>query len=465
MSQPELETIISPSGVVIQKSAIEQSFNNILREWQESNDTNAAASTAAMPSPQTAVRYSTHSILSFEDSDDDEQPATKKQRLQQDDVARSAPSFSLFGWGKPNPATVPPSTSVPPTPPEEKSTGVNEKVLKVCATICHQLYHVDSHEEFTLPYNATVDFYTDHGTFHETVPPFAIASYDESLILAWRGSSTLVDWTSNFAYAPVSSSRWNGIAPDLRAHSSYTSLVESDLVVYHDKIMEKINKNKGINQIIFTGHSLGGGLANIAHIIVKSQMEQKNAPWDGKDLTCRTVAFAAPMTILNIESKLRGEFNGESDTNQFLKKVSDNSCNIIYSFDPIPHAVGNLSFLIPTISGVMPDLVAELSNSGSIPGSRTMIENLLGGKVRDVLNKLYPLMDYHHIGKIIHYGKAGAPPVELRDSKLINDLPDLRGKHVIPTAPNGKGSAQQVIDAHMIFPDAFVDHDFKSNKK
>jgi hypothetical protein len=146
--------------------------------------------------------------------------------------------------------------------PNKDLTGVSLSLTEVCATISHQIYKATCMESFHLSdssHQAEVLYFHDHGFLKDSVPQLAIAVSGDALILAWRGSTTLLDWASDASYAPVSSSRWNDVAPNVRAHSAYTLLVESDLAIYEETIISEIRKRK-LKQLILTGHSLAGGI-------------------------------------------------------------------------------------------------------------------------------------------------------------------------------------------------------------
>jgi hypothetical protein len=463
MSSTQSKTVFSPSGVAINTSVIDESLKKIMEEWRAKADTAADETEEGIPDSSPVLDEGSDEEA-FPDGTSLAATATlNHKRPVHADAQQVSKKPRREDQG--NPLTLNRSKGLLPSAtiiPDGVSTGVEKDILKACATICHQLYKSKSFAALNLPSTVTPLYFEDHGIFKDTVPTFAITSCGKSLILAWRGSTSAVDWTSNLAYAPVLSSRWYAIAPNLRVHSSYNSLVESDLELYQDRIIKTISE-KNIEEIIFTGHSLGGGLANVAHLIVKSQLEQERTPWRTrcpKGLTCRTVAFSAPMTTLNLESKQIGAFDPATPTNVFLRKVSDKTCNIIYSYDPVPHAVGDLMFLVETLTNILPDLI-------KIPCGQVVL-GLFGvhDKIEDFLKtNLYPLLDNHHLGKIIFFNKANAQPLILCDSKFLTETPNLRGKNIIPKPPDGNGSVQKVIDAHMFFPVALVDMQYHLSNK
>ena len=68
-------------------------------------------------------------------------------------------------------------------------------------------------------------------------------------------------------------------------------LVENDMTTHGDAILKHI-KDNNVTQVVFTGHSLGGGMAYVAHLYAL-------ATW-GEDLpkvTFRALTFEAPMAF------------------------------------------------------------------------------------------------------------------------------------------------------------------------
>jgi hypothetical protein len=96
--------------------------------------------------------------------------------------------------------------ATPVKPP--KITGVSGELCLVCATICVQIYDATSENEFDLPLGAKVLDFTNHDSLDKFVPAFAIAKFNNCLILAWRASKNIMDWISNLSCTPVSSTYW-----------------------------------------------------------------------------------------------------------------------------------------------------------------------------------------------------------------------------------------------------------------
>lgn len=336
--------------------------------------------------------------------------------------------------------------ATPVKPP--KITGVSEELCLVCATICVQIYDATAIRNFKLPYGAKVLDFTNHGSLDKFLPAFAIAKFNNCLILAWRASKNIMDWISNLSCTPVSSTYWSKIAPDLQAHSAYTKLVERDLSHHQSVIIKVIKNNKDIEEIIFTGESLGGGMANVAHVIVQSQIDQTFAPWNEegfKELKCRTMAFAAPMTLSFPESKMEGNPDA---TGIFLTKVSKNTFNIVYSYDPVPHAFGDSAFVLKAIERTITR--ASIDKNGVLVGFWIILfgEDKKMMSLLDVWKAILTLhLNYRQIGTILYYRNADADPVALRDCNLVTDLPLFRNHIEIPE----NVTLHDLVSAHTFF--------------
>ena len=57
-----------------------------------------------------------------------------------------------------------------------------------------------------------------------------------------------------------------------------------------EKILKAI-KESGVTQVVFTGHSLGGGVAQVAHLYALSNWKEAHP-----DVAFRTLTFSAPIS-------------------------------------------------------------------------------------------------------------------------------------------------------------------------
>jgi hypothetical protein len=154
--------------------------------------------------------------------------------------------------------------------PEKELTGVEPSMTEICATLSSLTYKDNLLEKFTFKFDASkVDATSDyHIPLKSTTPTFITATIEKTLILCWRGSVTLMDWVVDFAAAPVASPLLRQMARYIKVHCGYFSLVENDLALHEDRIIEEI-ETKDIKELIMTGHSLGGGMAQVAHFLIQ----------------------------------------------------------------------------------------------------------------------------------------------------------------------------------------------------
>jgi len=113
-----------------------------------------------------------------------------------------------------------------------------------------------------------------------------------------------LDWITDFAFIPVASPELGEAATGIKGSGAFFSHIASNLLTHQDKINERIEnkkrkrsgqENTTIKKIVFTGHSLGGGLANVAHLFVQTKINDDTSFWSGKDFSISTVTFAAVM--------------------------------------------------------------------------------------------------------------------------------------------------------------------------
>ena len=76
----------------------------------------------------------------------------------------------------------------------------------------------------------------------------------------------------------LAATRWSSETNDILAHGAYTNLVENTFSLHEDAIVDLIEKHK-VERAFLTGHSLGGGLANVAHLVVRGQLKKAGSPW------------------------------------------------------------------------------------------------------------------------------------------------------------------------------------------
>jgi hypothetical protein len=305
--------------------------------------------------------------------------------------------------------------------PQEEMTGVSETMTRICATISGQLYQVDGDKsKFKLSHLdvKVLDFETQ-GDYSETTPPFVIAKTGSTMIIGWRGSSNIMDWTGDFNASPVVSEATRG----LRIQSSFLSLVESDFALHGEKIVNLIGTDT--SEVIFTGHSLGGALAQVAHILVVANKADSSSMWhDAHDakVVFRTLVFSAPMCIA-----IEPDDTAKGKNKEIIELVQSHTCNIIYSYDPVPRCYSMLDYLLKVLNAVidhigwgrgwavknlfLPKRLAALLEHGVEGSATTTDENKASFK------KLFKvLFRFRHLGTLVYYENADAKPHRMVDT-------------------------------------------------
>ena len=155
-------------------------------------------------------------------------------------------------------------------PTANQTNGIEPFYVRLCATISAFIYNdKNSISEFqdldkgyglgavNLKEPPKVLLYDDNQVFESTNPPFVVVLAGKKMILAWRGSSTPMDWIRDFGFFIASSFRWQKVAKVVNVQGAYLALVESNLSKHGDKILEYIREH-GVTELLLTGHSLGG---------------------------------------------------------------------------------------------------------------------------------------------------------------------------------------------------------------
>lgn len=381
------------------------------------------------------------------DVDDETQPSRPRRGSHEHPPRKKARTdygeITLFGATGAVKATIENEVPVVVLPAVEE-TGLDPSMTSLCADLCRSMYDIDGKDTETSitsdqlagrlskgPHKVELVKFENHGDLGATTPPFALVVTGQTMILAWRGSTTIMDWINDFAMAPITSPPLLEADSHLRLMGSYLGLVENDLALHEGLIVDTItgkNKRRKIENIIFTGHSLAGGMAQVAHIVVESLLRQGNAnrtssTWsDLPDLTCRSVLFAAPMTVVSLSGDA---INGERPwtSSAFLQDIAANSCNIVYGLDAVPHGFGDVGFIEEVIKKLLErsffDVVKHLVNAAVTLGIKRL---KMGDSVQDLLTKVKetPMVKvvarkFHHVGKIIYYPTHTSTPEILQD--------------------------------------------------
>lgn len=351
--------------------------------------------------------------------------------------------------------------------PTQQETAISPDLCRVCATLSGQIYAATSKESFQLdlerkykPYFEEVEIthFFNSGKLQETTPALALAVTGETMIAVWcgtRGTANPMDIVFDANFAPLASSAWVGVAPHVRAQGGILALVENYMCLYKEVLATEV-KSRGIKNLILTGHSLGGGIAQVCHLYLQGERLQQHSSskshnhnssslsvegegegsglWS-QSLNIHTVAFAAPMTTVNLDrrDKVCQQFlqTCESGTNSTM-------CNIIYSMDVVPRGYACIHYINQVLKGAIPELCNDLPVPGFLKwafGAKSKMQEMVESIIEGNKDLISIMVLYRHIGKIIYYPNDKAPPIQLVDKGFFyKPLPGLGADH--PT--NGK---------------------------
>jgi len=279
------------------------------------------------------------------------------------------------------------------------------------------LYHIDDFKLSTKDHKAKMIIYDNHGIFSEATSPFGVAIAGDTMILGWRGTQSLSDLLNDGACAPQSSFTWRKHASTIKVQGAMTSIVTNDLVQHEDAIIKAVEQYN-IKEIVTTGQSLGGGCAQIGNLIIRAQIEDDSSPWNElKGINVRSVGFCAPMSVVVIKDAP----DENPDTDDFLKAVSENSCNMVYKNDIMPRGYGCITFL----EDFMDNVVVGVARN-KVPGPRLFkmlfdVRGKMENLAEDVKNEdkvaafIGFISSYRQLGNQIYYESEDAKPRVLTD--------------------------------------------------
>lgn len=341
--------------------------------------------------------------------------------------------------------------------PTKDMTGVDTHMTRLCATVSSRIYYVDKGEDLKLStkdHDVEVIIQNEKGLLNDSNPAFAACICGETMILAWRGTNfekSPEDLASDLHISPVSSPLWRKHADSIKLHAGVSSLCIDDLTTFEKKIIEAC-KTHGIKEIITTGHSLGGALAQVGHFMLRAQIEDESSPWSKlKDVNVRTVAFAGFLTTyLDADGKKYSE-----ETEAFIDEIDKNSCNIFFKTDVVPHLFFDFPYVVDFIRENYDDLIDAIEDKAMSGPLRYIVNLLLRNKIDNEIKELVEDMisseliadyikstaNYIHLGNMIHYKNEKEKPKKYRDMGAFhnkNDPNNFRSlKYVAPKGKNG----------------------------
>jgi hypothetical protein len=355
-----------------------------------------------------------------------------------------------------------PPTKVKLSPPTSADmVGVESDLLQLCATVSGNIYDAATKNAWTFEKKLKeikevktaypelkVRFFENGITTPFKIPeqlsfdpPSFTAIFTGktegpyTLILGWRGTSTACDLIADIAFGSTAPKGWK---KGLEVQATYYEMIkayfsnhESDILSYVTEYNKDKNgtiiKGEGdgtlVKRIILTGHSLGGGLAQVAHLFLDHLFLTKGI--SGVEII--TVAFSAPMTTVLTERV-------EGTIDYLNKSVKPNMRNIVYNADVVPRGYAILEFI--------DDFLEAFENDEFASGGAALMLAKSFVRIADAIAKnekwKTELEKYFHIGRLVYYANSSAEPVIYVDMKsglhLKSDGKSFRDLIYIPKA-------------------------------
>jgi len=334
------------------------------------------------------------------------------------------PSGNAFGELPGGPIHVP--------APARELTNVNAHITYMCATMCSTIYEsnasptigdkpedsrgkalfeetIEQQRNWASASSADVELciFDDHGDYKSCHAPMAMVVYGGTMIIAWRGSQTLSDWINDFSTTPILSKNWRDVAPELRIHAGYTALVDNEMCLHEDEF-KKCIRDRNIKEVVFTGHSLGGGVAHVAHLFAL-------ATWANDEtlpqVTYRSLCFESPMVFVVDDAGPK--------TQAVLDQLMDTARNFVFCGDAVPRMYGNLAYAEGLYHAAIENKLDLPPALGGVAHkiSHSVLESALGSL--EGLRMYYQVnANYYHYSKLIYYETPTSEPKLVAPSKV-----------------------------------------------
>jgi hypothetical protein len=306
--------------------------------------------------------------------------------------------------------------------PTKDQTGVEEHITRFAATLSQQTYDlytgkIEKIAMSTDEHKVDTIIEEGQGDFKPSNPTFGAVVCGDTMILGWRGTQNLIDGLNDVAFSPTGNLAMRKHSKNIKLQGGMASLCLNDLVTHEETIIAECKK-RGIKEIVTTGHSLGGGIGQIGHTIVRAQIEDPTSPWSElKDVNVRSILFCAPMTTVIVKDGCSDE------TEQFIEELNENSCNVVFHNDFVPRSYGYLSFINDFVDDAVDDIGPYLLDDKPMPSYiiKKQIEKIARAAEEQVL-EAQPFQDmvsvmcnFIHPGKVIYYKDEAAKPKTLVD--------------------------------------------------
>lgn len=229
---------------------------------------------------------------------------------------------------------------------------------ELCAFLSSVLYDVTNTEQLASALMLLVgaDISYQYLAFSEepnVYQPAATVISDQTMYVAWRGTKSIMDMIMDLQAPPTHCHLWHDLCPNIKAHNAMKGMIEHNFLTLIDGMQEVI-KEYGVTKVVFSGHSLGGGLAQVALLAAFGQCHDKFRKLSDasraadlyqtfKNIEFSAVTFAAPMVFNFSEEELSGK---ERECVATLKLCS---INYVFGADMVPRMPGHVAYWKPAL--------------------------------------------------------------------------------------------------------------------
>jgi hypothetical protein len=327
-------------------------------------------------------------------------------------------------------------------PSEEMAAGVDQDMLHLCATISGGVYEAASKGDFkeiledpkickAFP-DLTVRWFQNGVTLGRMLPEqlsmdaptFVGIIAGSTLILGWRGTVTIKDMLSDAKIDSIGP--WKALQ-GLEVQRAYYDMITKKYFRSHAKDIQNYIKGNyskkpngtekdgtPITRIMLTGHSLGGGLAQVAHLFLRAPPNRISfppSPWKKlvkacDDVEIKTIAISAPMTTVLQDPS--------SSTSEFLKNtIEPDMRNFVFNADVVPRGYSDLPFIDDFVNAFINE---ESPNPGFVDQLAEAFVKL-HVRIFEMKGMMEQAQRYRHVGKLIYYDNPSATPVMCVDDR------------------------------------------------
>jgi len=240
------------------------------------------------------------------------------------------------------------------------------------------------------------------------------------------------------------------------------SLVSSDLARHQMRAINYIKEHENIKQIVFTGHSLAGGMATLANVFVRAKLDyggERNSPWlaiKDRNIDIRTLSFAPPMTMFDCDEV--GIQN--NDAEKLLQEVSKSTRGIVFGCDVVPRGYAYTNYIHDAIAEAIPDFLHNKLPLVFRLASKAISSYIINNITANIKSITDVAVKFRHLGTILYYADENE-----QTPKLLTDagpMPTTDENHFFFYDFKGYGirkdAVDRLYDAHLHFPECMASH-------